>query len=132
MIKYNKHVSLLFSKNFRILLSKWEQWTYCKSLQIASNLNIWVKLNVTFSRKPDHKLLPFLICCYAKYNGSSTLDALQYFFEQFTSDEKQNIVVIRSHINTFYSTIVKYLDFHVLPDRYVIHLIKKLPEIKPK
>jgi len=60
-------------------------------------------------------------------------DALQYFFKQFTPDEKQNIAIIRSHINTFYSVIIKYLDiFSVINVKYVILLIKDLPKIKPK
>jgi len=91
------------------------------------------ELDIIFSKKPDHKLLPFLVCCYAKYTGNNMLYVLQHFFKQFTSDEKQNIVVIRSHINTFYSVIIKYLDiFSVIHIHYVIHLITILLEIKPK
>jgi len=120
-----------FSKNSRVVLSEREQWAYCKSMSVAK-ARAWAKLNVTLSRKPDHKLLSFLTCCYAKYTGLSIPDALQYFLKQFTPDEKQNVAIIRSHINTFYSVIVKYLDFSVIPVQYVIQLIKKLPEIKPK
>jgi len=120
-----------FSKNSRVL-SEWEQWTYCKSLSIA-NYSIAAKLNVTLSKKPDHKLLPFLACCYAKCAGLSMPNALQYFFKQFTSDEKRNITIIRSHINTFYSVIIKYLDlFNEINVNYVIKLLEDLPKIKPK
>jgi len=122
---------LYFSKNSRVL-SEWEQWIYCKSLSEA-NHSIWDKLDVILSRKSDHKLLPFLTCCYGKYSGLSMPYALQYFFKQFTPDEKQNIAIIRSHINTFYSVIVKYLDvFSVIHVHFVIHLMQNLPEIKPK
>jgi len=126
MIKYNKHVSLPFSENSRVL-SEREQWTYCKSLSVA-NHSTWAKLNVILSRKPDHKLLSFLACCQAKRTGLDIPFALQYFFKQFTPDEKQNIAIIRSHINTFYSVIMKYIEI-----QSVIHvLIPSLPEIKPK
>jgi len=120
-----------FSKNSRVL-SEWEQWTYCKSLSVA-NHSIGTKLNVTLSKKPDHKLLPFLVCCFAKYTGLIMPYALPYFFKQFTSDEKQNIPIIRSHINTFYSVIIKYLDlFNGIHVNYVIQLLENLPKIKPK
>jgi len=120
-----------FSKNSRVL-SEWEQWTYCKSLSVA-NHSIWAKLDVILSKKPDHKLLPFLACCYAKYAGLSMPNALQYFFKQFASDEKRNIAIIRSHINTFYSVITKYLDiFDQIQVNYVIQLIENLPQIIPK
>jgi len=120
-----------FSKNSRVL-SEWEQWTYCKSLWVA-NHSTWDKLNVTLSRKPDYKLLPFLACCYAKYTGLSMPNALQYFFKQFTSDQKRNIAIIRSHINTFYSVIIQNLIIYtVIHVNYVIQLIENLPEIIPK
>jgi len=120
-----------FSKNSRVL-SEWEQWTYCKSLSVA-NHSIGAELYVILSRKPDHKLLPFLACCYAKYAGLSMPNALQYFFKQFTPDEKQNIAIIRSHINTFYSVIIKYLYiFNGIHVNYVIQLIENVPEIIPK
>jgi len=123
-----------FSKNSRTLLSDWEQWTLCKScLLLPRNHSMRGVLNIIFSKKPDHKLLPFLVCCYAKYTGINMLDVLQRFFKRFTSNEKQNITVIRSHINTFYSVIVKYLDiFSVIHIQFVIQLIENLPEIKPK
>jgi len=122
-----------FSKNSRVL-TEWEQWTYCKSLSLA-NHSMWVKLNDVLSRKPDHKLLPFFACCYSKLPATrlTILDALQYFFTQFTPDEKQNIAIIRSHINTFYSVIMKYFDiYNVTHVRRVIQLIEHLPEAKPK
>jgi len=119
-----------FSKNSRVL-SKWEQWTYCKTLSVA-NHSIVAKLDV-ISKKLDHNLLPFLACCYAKYAGLSIPIALQYVFKQFTPDEKRNIAIIRSHINTFYSVITKNLNiFHQIQVNYVIQLIENLPQIKPK
>jgi len=120
-----------FSKNSRVL-SEWEQWTYCKSLSVANN-STWDKLNIILSRKPDHKLLPFLTCCRAKYYDINMPVVLQYFFKQFTPDEKQNVAIIRSHINAFYSVIMKYLDIkHLIHIHNVIYLIENLPEIKPK
>jgi len=91
-----------FSKNSRVVLSEREQWTYCKSMSVAK-ASVWAKLNVTLSRKPDHKLLPFFACCYAKHTGLSIPDALQYFLKQFTPDEKQNITIIRSHKHFLFS-----------------------------
>jgi len=99
----------------------------------VANYTMAAKLKVILSRKPDHKLLPFLACCQAKYTDLNIPDALQYFFKQFTPDEKKNITIIRSHINTFYSVIMKYLDFYsVINIHYVIQLIENLPIIKPK
>jgi len=129
MIKYKKNL-YSFSKNSRVL-SEWEQWTYCKSLSVAIRSNSTLaKLNVILSRKPDHKLLLFLACCRGKHTGSDSdiPISLRYLFNQFTLDEKQNIAIIRSHINTFYSIIMKYIDTPNV--RY--QLILNLLEIKPK
>jgi len=120
-----------FSKNSRVL-SEWEQWTYCKSLSV-DNSTIWAKIIIMFSRKPDHKLLPLFACCYAQYKSLTMPNALHYFFKKFTPDEKQNIAVIRSYINTFYLVFIKYLEiFGTIHPMYVIQLIENLPEIKPK
>jgi len=113
-----------FSKNPRVL-SEWEQWTYCKGLSVA-NYSTWDKLSVMLLRKPDHKLLPFLTCCLGEHSHMPI--ALQHLFNQFTPDEKQDIAIIRSHINIFYSVIMKYINtFYILND-----LLLNLPEIKPK
>jgi len=101
--------------------------TYCKSLSEA-NYSTWTNLDVILSRKPDYKLLPFLACCSAQYTGHSIPYALHYVFDQFTPDEKQNIAIIRSNINTFYSIIMKYIKAYNIPSR----LISDLVEIKPK
>jgi len=87
---------------------------------------MWNKLNVILSKKPDHKLLTFLVCCRRiKYYKIS--EYLPYLFHQFTSDEKQNIAVIRSHINIFYSVIMNINTHYVLDD-----LLLNLPRIKPE
>jgi len=55
-------------------------------------------------------------------------DALQYLFNQFTPDEKQDIAIIRSYINTFYSIITKYIKTYYIRDK----LLLNLPNIKPE
>jgi len=120
-----------FSKNSRVL-SEWEQWTFCKSLSLA-NSSTWAKVDNILSKKLDYKLLPFSTCFEAKYTGINIPNALENVFKRFTPDEKQNIAIIRSHINTFYSVIMKYLDFYsVIYIHYVIELLENLPVIKPK
>jgi len=55
---------------------------------------------------------------------------LPFLFNQFTSDKKQNIEIIRSYINTFYSIIIKYINRnHILDD--IIKLLN-LARIKPE
>jgi len=93
----------------------------------VANYSTWTKLNVILSRKPDHKLLPFLTCCQSNL-GFIIPAALQHVFKQFTPDEKQDIAIIRSHINTFYSLIIKYINTYYVLDE----LLLRLPEIKPK
>jgi len=123
--KYNKYFYSL-SKNSRVL-SEWKQWTYCKGL-LAANESTWNKLNVILSRKPDHKLLPFLFCCRGIINGYNKVEDLLYLFDQFTPDEKQDIKIIRSYINTFYSIIIKYVNLYDILDE----LLLNLPRIKPE
>jgi len=113
------------SKNSRVL-SEYEQWTFCKGLRIPK-FSMWDKLNAILSRKPDHKLLSFLVCCRETRNYTIS-ENLQYLFHQFTSDEKQNIAVIHSHINTFYSVIMKYINTPYIFD----NLLLNLPIIKPE
>jgi len=89
---------------------------------------MWDELDVILSRKLDHKLLPFLACCIMKccINREITID-LSHLFIRFTPDEKQDIAIIRSRINIFYS-IVKYIDFY-----YTLNeLLLNLPSIIPK
>jgi len=88
---------------------------------------MWDKLNVILSRKPDHKFLAFIVCCRGVKNYTIS-DNLQYLFRQFTSDEKQNIAVIRSHINIFYSVIIKYINTLYILDNLLI----TLPRVKPE
>jgi len=85
------------------------------------------KLNVILIRKPDHKLLSFLFCC-RKIKNYKISNNLPYLFHQFTSDEKQNIAVIRSQINTFYSVITKYIDSNYVLDDLLSNLLKIKPE----
>jgi len=69
-------------------------------------------------------LLPFLACYIIKYQEIVDLPDL---FNQFTPDEKQDIAIIRSRINTFYS-IMKYVNTN-----YILHeLLLNLPSIKPE
>jgi len=110
-----------------VVLSESEQWTYCKILSEANHSTL-DKLNVILSRKLDHKLLPFSACCYAEYTGHSIPYALQYVFEQFTPDEKQNIAIIRSHINTFYSIIIKYIKVYNIYYKIISDLMDKKPK----
>jgi len=98
---------------------------YCKGLSKANDTT-WDKLNIILSRKPDHKLLPFLACCtIERYKMAKNLSLL---FNQFTSDEKQDIKIIRSYINTFYSIIIKYVNTYDILDE----LLLDLPRIKPE
>jgi len=90
----------------------------------VANSSTWAKLNDTLSKKPDYRLLSFLTCCLRE--RFNILDALQTVFNRFTLDEKQEIAIIRSYINTFYSIITKFINFH--PHE----LLKNLPKIKPK
>jgi len=113
------------SENSRVL-SEWEQWTYCKGSAIV-DYNISAKLNVILSRKPDHKLLPFLVCTQGIIKNYTFVENLSYLFNQFTSDEKQDIAVIRSQINTFYSVIMRYINTYYLLDELLLYL----PKIKP-
>jgi len=87
---------------------------------------MWDKLNVIMSKKPDHKFLSFLVCCRVKNYTIS--ENLQYVFRQFTSDEKQNIAVIRSHINIFYSVIMKYINTPYILDNLLLNLHRIKPE----
>jgi len=80
------------------------------------------------SRKPDHKLLPFLVDCRVIIKNYKIEKDLPYLFNQFTPDEKQDIEVVRSQINTFYSFITKYVNFYIIFD----DLLLDLPRIKPE
>jgi len=53
---------------------------------------------------------------------------LQYLFRQFTSDEKQNIAVIRSYINIFYSVITMYINASYILDNLLLNLRRIKPE----
>jgi len=83
------------------------------------------KLNVPFSRKSGHKLLPFLACCIIKHYD---IEDLPLLFNQITSDEKQNIMFIRSQINIFFSVIVKLVNVNFI----FYQLLLNLPKMKPK
>jgi len=117
--KYNKYLYFL-SKNSRVL-SKWKQWTYCKGLSTAKE-STWDKLNVILSRKPDYKWLPFLFCCWEFTNRYNSVENLLYLFDQFTLDEKQDIKIIRSYINIFYSIIIKYVNIYDVLDELLLNL----------
>jgi len=94
---------------------------------MLADFSLWDKLSIILSRKPDHKFLSFLVYCReTKYYTIS--EDLQYLFHQFTSDEKQNIAVIRSHINIFYSVIMKYINTPYILD----NLLLNLPQTKPE
>jgi len=93
---------------------------------LVANDDMWYKLNVILSRKPDYKMLPFLACSIMNYYNVSR--NLPYLFQQFTSDEKQNIAVIRIQLITFYSVIMQYIN-----TRYILEdILLNLPSIKPK
>jgi len=84
------------------------------------------ELNVTVSRRSNHKLLPFLACCIIKhYNIAKDLPHL---FNQFTPDEKKDIAIIRSQINIFFSVIIKFVNFQSI----FRQLLLNLPIIKPE
>jgi len=83
---------------------------------------MWDEVDVILSRKPDHKLLPFLACCIVKRQDIE-ID-LSRLFNQFTPDKKQDI---HSRLNTFYS-IEKYINSHYV----LVGLLLNLPSIKPE
>jgi len=90
------------------------------------NINICDKLNVTLSRKSDHKLLPLLACCIIKhYNIAKDLPHL---FNQFTPNEERDIAIIHSQINIFYLVIIKFVNSHFIFPQ----LLLNLPRIKPE
>jgi len=110
-------------KNSRVL-SKWEQWTYCKGLSIANYT--WNKIYIILSRKSDYKLLSFLTCCVIeRYKMARNLP---FLFDQFTLDNKQDIEIIRSYINTFYSIIIKYVNTNHILDELLLNLARIKPE----
>jgi len=74
--------------------------------------------------KPDHKLLPFLACYIIKYQEIA-ID-LPRLFNQFTPDEKQDIAIIRSQINTF-SFIMKYVNTNYVLDELLLNLPNIIP-----
>jgi len=121
------------TKNSRVS-SEYEQWTFCKGLHLYNSLmtsvpdfSMWDKLNVILSRKPDHKFLSLLVYCRETKNYTIS-ENLQYLLQQFTSDEKQNIAFIRSHINIFYSIIMKYINTPYILD----NLLLNWPIMKPE
>jgi len=79
------------------------------------------------SRKPDHIFLSFLVYCRETKNYTIS-ENLQYLFRQFTSDKKQNITVIRSYINIFYSVITKYINTPYILDNLLLNLRRIKPE----
>jgi len=85
------------------------------------------ELNVTLSRKSDYKLLPLLACCIMEHYNIITLENLPFLFNQFTTDEKQDIV-IRSQINIFFSIIIKFVNFQSTLRELILNLLR----IKPK
>jgi len=50
------------------------------------------------------------------------VENLLYLFNQFTPDEKQDIKIIRSYINTFYSIIIKYVNLYDILDELLLNL----------
>jgi len=118
----NIYLHFLF-KNHRVL-SEWKQWTFCKGLSIVND-STWDKLNVILSRKLDHKLLPFLACCIIK--RQEIAEDIPRLFNQFTPDEKQDIAIIRSQINTF-SFIMKYVNTYYILDELLLNLPSIIPE----
>jgi len=53
---------------------------------------------------------------------------LPHLFNQLSSDEKQDIIFIRSQINIFFSVIVKFVNVD-----FIFHqLLLNLPKMKPK
>jgi len=93
---------------------------------MIADFSMWDKLNVMLSRKPDHKFLSFFVCCRETKHTIS--ENLEYLFRQFTLDGKQNIAVIHSHINIFYSVIMKYINKPYILD----NLLLNLPNTKPQ
>jgi len=88
-------------------------------------MNICDKLNITVSRKSDHKLLPFLACCIMNRN---IIKDLPYLFNEFAPDEEKDIAIIHSQINLFFLFIVKLVNKH-----YVFPLLlSNLPRMKPE
>jgi len=49
---------------------------------------------------------------------------LPFLFDQFTSDKKQDIEIIRSYINTFYLIIIKYVNTNHILDELLLNLAR--------
>jgi len=78
-------------------------------------------------------MLPFLACSIMNYYDVSK--NLPYLFQQFISNEKQDIAIIRIQIITFCSVIMKYINIRVkyINTRYKLEdILLNLPSIKPK
>jgi len=83
------------------------------------------RLNVTLSRKSDHKLLSFLACCIIKYYNIT--EDLPHLFNHFAPDEEKDNAIIRSQINTFFF-IRKFVNSNFIFPQ----LLSNLPRIKPE
>jgi len=90
------------------------------------NIDICYKLNVTLSRKSDHKLLPLLACCIIKHFNIAK--DLPHLFNQFAPNEERDIAIIHSQINIFFLVIVKFVDKHFT----LLPLLPNLPRMKPE
>ncbi|EGI60109.1 Aminopeptidase N [Acromyrmex echinatior] len=103
----------------RPLLSWWKHWTYCNGLRIA-NSSIWSDVT-DFLKKYGRKLLSFLTC--SEYGTFTSVS----FLELFTEDERQDITIIRLHIDIFHSIIMKHSNAYDVLEKILISLELRRP-----
>ncbi|KYN10344.1 Aminopeptidase N [Trachymyrmex cornetzi] len=108
--------------------SEWKHWTYCRGLILCYHdyHSIWFDAIDIWLRKPDHDLLPFLVCCETDWIITEQLTYL--FLNRFTQNEREDVAVIRSYINIFHSIVSKHANtYNILRE-----ILLNLEKIKPK
>ncbi|XP_018357461.1 PREDICTED: aminopeptidase N-like [Trachymyrmex cornetzi] len=108
--------------------SEWKHWTYCRGFILChhADYSMWDKAKNIWFLKPDHDLLPFLACCESESILTEYLPDL--FFSRFTQNQREDVAVIRSHINTFHSIVSKHANTYNILRKILLNLVK----IKPK
>ncbi|KYN19638.1 Aminopeptidase N [Trachymyrmex cornetzi] len=106
--------------------SEWKHWTYCRGLLCYhADYSTWFDASDIWLRKRDHYLLPFLACCETDWIITEHLTNL--LLNEFTQNEKEDVAVIRSHINIFHSIISKHVNTYNILQKILL----KLQRIKP-
>ena len=86
-----------------------------------NNFSIWSDVTVFLSKKYDGKLLSFLSC--SEYGTFTSVS----FFELFTKNKRQNITIIRLHIDIFHSIIMKHSNTYDILEKILRFLELRKP-----